>query len=93
MSNLHNIIDEQKLELARRVLSHFSIPVIREKSLANLDRWKARGVDTTVYREWREILTNTDESVLIDAMIGESDNSNRLRQSPPYVGLLPRDSE
>lgn len=32
-----------------------------------------------------------DSEMIRDAMIGESERSTRLRQSPPYVGLLSED--
>jgi hypothetical protein len=44
-----------------------------------------------VYAEWQEILESATDGELFAAMLGRDENSNRLRQSPPYVGLLPRE--
>jgi hypothetical protein len=45
---------------------------------------------TPAYDEWMEILGG-DDGALFAAMLGRDERSNRLRQSPPYVGMLPRE--
>jgi len=42
----------------------------------------------SAYDEWTEILENGGDGALFAAMLGRDDNSIRLRQSMPYVGLL-----
>ena len=35
--------------------------------------------------------TEPNDGQLFEAMLGRNEHSNQLRQSPPYVGLLPRE--
>jgi hypothetical protein len=59
--------------------------------LANLHRWKAQGAWVSAYGEWTAILERGSDDELFAAMLGRDDNSIRLRQSMPYVGLLPEE--
>jgi antitoxin component of MazEF toxin-antitoxin module len=88
---LHAMLDELKRKLASEVVSRFTPNLIRAQGLANLSRWRKNGVWGPVYAEWQEILETAGNGDLFAAMLGRDENSNRLRQSPPYVGLLPRD--
>ena len=45
----------------------------------------------SAYDEWRELIERGDDSELYAAMLGRDARANRLRQSPPYAGLLPRE--
>ncbi|HEX6764461.1 MAG TPA: hypothetical protein VF103_03265 [Polyangiaceae bacterium] len=84
-------LDDLKRSLAHAVVAHFSASEIRAKGLANLHHWKAIGSWVSAYDEWLEILRRGDDGELFLAMLGRDERSNRLRQSPPYVGLLPRE--
>jgi antitoxin component of MazEF toxin-antitoxin module len=86
-----DVLDELKLRLAAAVTARCTPNEIRAKSLANLHRWKANGVWVSAYDEWRRILETGDDGQLFAAMLSRDERSNRLRQSPPYVGLLPHD--
>ena len=88
--NQQLVLDDLKLAISMEVVSRFSVKEIRKKSRENLARWKKSGTWGAAYQEWREIIANPDAELLIKAMIGRDDNSNRLRQSMPYVGLLPK---
>ena len=85
----HDALDELKRELAAAVIDRFTAPRIRAHGLANLHRWKAAGSWVSAYDEWKGILENGDDGELFAIMLGRDERSNRLRQSPPYVGLLP----
>ncbi len=87
--NPHLSLDDLKLAISMEAVSRFSLEAIRKKSRDNLARWKKQGTWGPVYAEWRDILKQGDAE-LVRAMIGRDDQSNRLRQSMPYVGLLPR---
>jgi antitoxin component of MazEF toxin-antitoxin module len=87
----HDVLDELKRRLASEVVSRFTSKLIRAHSLANLSRWRKNGVWGPVYAEWQQILEIASDGDLFAAMLGRDENSNRLRQSPPYVGLLPRE--
>ena len=85
------ILDEHKRKLAAAVASCCTPSLIRAHSLANLHRWQKQGVWVSAYDEWKEIMGNSDDGELFAAMLGRDEYANRLRQSPPYVGLLPRE--
>ena len=84
-------LDELKRELALAVVRLFTPREIRAQSLANLHRWKHQGMWVSAYDEWRELIERGDDGELYAAMLGRDERANRLRQSPPYVGLLPRE--
>jgi hypothetical protein len=86
--NPHLLIDDRKLWIAQAVLKAAKLSIIRARSLANLQRWKAKGTWGPVYDEWWEIMTNASDRYLIDVMTGECDEANRLRQSMPYTGII-----
>ena len=88
--NPHLILDDLKLAISMEVVSRFSLDEIRRKSRENLARWKKQGTWGPAYTEWRSLLKQGDAE-LIKTMIGRDDRSTRLRQSMPYVGLLPKD--
>lgn len=81
-------LDREKHELACKVIEHYSLEEIRRRSLENLDRWSKNGVTPLVYKEWEALLKNGSDQDLLIAMVGLNDDSNRLRQSPPYIGML-----
>ncbi len=87
----HEARDELKRKLAVAVIARFALNFVRRHSLANLRRWKVRGTWVSAYDEWKRILESNDDGELYLAMLGRDERSNRLRQSPPYAGLLPRD--
>jgi antitoxin component of MazEF toxin-antitoxin module len=89
--NEHARLDALKRAIAVEVLSRFVPAEIRRRGLENLARWKAAGTWPPVYREWEALLRSDDDAALIRAMASEDEESNRLRQSPPYVGMLPKD--
>jgi antitoxin component of MazEF toxin-antitoxin module len=84
-------LDELKRRLAVAVTARCTANEIRAQSLANLERWQNAGSWVSAYDEWRQLLLTGDDGALFAAMLGRDERSNRLRQSPPYVGLLPRD--
>jgi hypothetical protein len=86
----HAELDEHKRRLAAAVVSAFSANHIRAHSMANLQRWKENGVWGLAYQEWQRLLENAADGELFAVMLGRDERSNRLRQSPPYVGMLPR---
>jgi antitoxin component of MazEF toxin-antitoxin module len=85
----HAALDELKRSLAVEVVDRFTARRIRAQSLANLHRWRACGSWVSAYDEWKAILEGEDDGELFAAMLGRDERSHRLRQSAPYVGLLP----
>lgn len=88
MENVHDRLDIFKLAAAKAVLETTEMPKLREHGISNLVRWRNSGVWCSAYGEWLELLTEGSDAEVIDAMIGQGENANRLRQSPPYTGLL-----
>jgi antitoxin component of MazEF toxin-antitoxin module len=84
-----DLLDNLKREIALEVLSTFNLEVIRQRSIDNLRRWKKARVWGPAYEEWLEIMKNGEDRRLIHAMAGRDQESNRLRQSMPYTGMLP----
>jgi hypothetical protein len=77
--------------LAPAVVRQFTPREIRAQSMANLHRWKKQGSWVSAYGEWEAILDGGSDGELLAALLGRDEDSNRLRQSPPHVGLLARD--
>lgn len=87
----HAALDELKRRLAVAVVSRFTANHIRAHSTANLHRWQQAGSWVSAYDEWQAILESGDDGALFSAMLGRDERSERLRQSPPYVGMLSRE--
>lgn len=87
----HETLDELKRQLAAAVVTRCTSSQIRAHGLANLHRWKISGAWVSAYDEWQTILETGSDGELFATVLGRDERSNRLRQSPPYVGLLPRD--
>ena len=88
MTSIHARLDALKLLTAIAVLNHVGTSAIRVKGIANLDRWNSNGVWVSAHDEWRVLLTSGSDDELIAVMTGRTEHANRLRQSPPYTGLL-----
>jgi hypothetical protein len=86
----HQELDELRWAISLAVVRRCTAREIRAKSLANLHRWKQHEVWVSAFDEWNEILKSEDDGRLYAAMLGRDENAVRLRQSMPYVGLLPQ---
>lgn len=86
--NPHLLLDDLKLWLSQAALSLADLKTIRERSLLNLQRWKAQGTWGPVYDEWWELMTHASDDQIIQIMTGEGGEPNRLRQSIPYTGIV-----
>ncbi len=86
----HQELDKLRHSLSLAVVRQYAPREIRAQILANLERWKRQGVWVSAYDEWREIAQSGDDGALFAAMLGWDEDAVRLRQSMPYVGLLPQ---
>lgn len=86
--NAQDVQDQRKLRMATLIVERFPLDMIRSRSLENLDRWIKNGVWVSAFDEWRHLLTHGNDAQVIAVMTGLDQNSNRLRQSAPYAGLL-----
>ena len=87
----HQALDELKRRIALAVVRTFTPTEIRAQMLANLHRWRAQGTWGPAYDEWQAIAQSKDDGALFAVMLGRDDNAARLRQSMPFVGLLPQE--
>jgi hypothetical protein len=88
MPNRHEKLDRLKLLSAMAILKEYDLSTIRQTSLANLDRWIAKGTWVSAFDEWRKLMSTGSDAEVISTMTGLDERSNRLRQSPPYAGLI-----
>lgn len=86
----HYELDQLRHALSLAVVRHYTPREIRAQILANLDRWERQGAWVSAYDEWRRIAQVDDDGMLFAAMLGRDEDAVRLRQSMPYVGLLPQ---
>jgi antitoxin component of MazEF toxin-antitoxin module len=87
----HEALDELKRSIALAVVRDFTPRQIRAQILANLVRWQSQGMWVSAYDEWRALAEQPDDGALFAAMLGHDEHAVRLRQSMPFVGLLPQD--
>jgi hypothetical protein len=86
--NAQSVLDDVKLRLAKAIVDSFDVAVIRSKSLENLEKWRELGAWSSALDEWTIILQKGNDDQVRDVMLGVDERANRLRQSPPYAGLL-----
>ncbi|MHB8812692.1 MAG: AbrB/MazE/SpoVT family DNA-binding domain-containing protein [Steroidobacteraceae bacterium] len=87
----HEKLDELRRSIALAVVRRHTPREIRAQILANLHRWKDRGVWGRAYEEWQDIASGSDDGRLFAVMLGRDEDAVRLRQSAPFVGLLPKE--
>lgn len=87
----HEELDRLRRSISLAIVRRFTAREIRAQIRANLHRWKRQGVWGAAYEEWRALAEGDDDGELFAAMLGHDDNAIRLRQSAPFVGLLPRE--
>lgn len=86
--NMQDRLNEVKDALAKEILARHDVATIRAKGISNLDRWKAKGTWCSAYDEWRQILIAGSDEEVVTAMTNKHEHFVRLRQSPPYPGML-----
>ncbi|HZZ95364.1 MAG TPA: AbrB/MazE/SpoVT family DNA-binding domain-containing protein [Usitatibacter sp.] len=90
-TNSQLALDRFKRALALEVLRRYALEQVRERSLANLARWQKAGAWNAAHAEWRQVLAEGTDAQLLALMAGEDEHANQLRQSMPFVGMLPPD--
>jgi antitoxin component of MazEF toxin-antitoxin module len=84
-------LDELHRLMALAVVRRHTSREIRAQILANLHRWKQQGAWGAAYQEWLDIASDCDDGRLYAAMLGSNEETARMRQSAPFVGLLSKD--
>lgn len=87
----HRALDELRRSIAFAVVRQFTSQQIRAQMLANLHRWKNQDAWVPAYDEWQRLAEQKDDGALFAAMLGRDETPVRLRQSMPFVGMLPRE--
>jgi hypothetical protein len=83
-------LNDLKWSIALAVVRDFTPAQIRAQILANLHRWRKQGTWVSAYDAWRNIARRGGDGELFAAMLGHDDTATRLRESMPFVGLLPQ---
>jgi hypothetical protein len=86
-SEAHQHLDSINWLIANEVVTCFPMGEIRRSCKRNLLLWKEHGIWPIVYQEWYDLLEHGTDLMAYDAILGDSGNSKRLRQSAPYVGM------
>lgn len=89
----HDVIDRRSLELNRMVVNKIRRqPELMDFVRQNLDRTLS-GPDLSesckdALREWRTILSVKSFDEILDILVEDSHEGQRLRQSTPFTGIL-----
>jgi hypothetical protein len=88
----HAEINQVSLEMGRRVADRLRArPELLEIARANLARWSVQNASADsllrCYAEWQEILSRPLTEICA-LLVSETDDTQRLRQNSPFVGVL-----
>lgn len=91
--NAHAGRDDEKMRLHRAIAQHLLRDPKRVLAIAraNLRRWREQDADTPYYEEWDDLLRTLSVQELADLIVADSEEARRLRQSTPFVGVVPRE--
>jgi hypothetical protein len=90
----HDWIDERSRALALRVAEHARQDLtVFDRALDRVRRHRddPRARRVAALAEWEYILTSEPHSTVLELLIEDSERGQRLRQSSPFVGILPRE--
>lgn len=64
-------------------------PALFEKAKENLNRWKKRlNPWPRCYQEWEQIINDNSVEQVLEILLQDNDEGQRLRQSDPFVGIM-----
>ena len=88
--NRHKLLDKVSLAWHTAISNKLARdPTLVKIAIGNLDRWRdQRGYEERAYAEWRRILTEEGTDEIIRILSSDSHESDRLRQSTPFTGIL-----
>lgn len=91
--NAHTRRDDEKLRLHRAVARELLRDPERVLAIArtNLRRWRDRNTDAPYYEEWEDLLHTLSVQELAALIVRDSEEARRLRQSTPFVDVVPRE--
>lgn len=86
----HRCIDEGNLAYHRAVAAYLRVhPDVIHRALANIDRWERRRGPYPYYDVWRRLLSERSAEEIVTAITADDEHGRALRQSTPFVGILP----
>lgn len=65
-----------------------SNPLLMEKAKSNLQNWLEKTPNVSAWLEWKEILETKSLEEILEIIIDETDEGQRLRSSSPFAGLV-----
>ena len=65
-----------------------SNPGLIEKAKSNLRNWLRKTPNVTAWLEWEEILETKSFNEVLEIVVAESDEGQRLRSSSPFAGII-----
>ena len=68
-----------------------SNPKLMEIAKRNLDKWLLTNPKVEAWLEWKRLLENESLEKILEIITLESDESQRLRSSSPFVGIITKD--
>lgn len=91
--NAHAKRDEERLQLHRVIARMLLEDPERVLSIArdNLRRWRLQDPDAPYYEEWDQLLRGSGAAELAELLVADSEDARRLRQSTPFVGVVPQE--
>ena len=83
-------LDEFSLRLHREIAKRLRRDASEVMQIArkNLSRWLAAQPDVAALLEWKSLLENSSLENLIEIITENTDESQRLRSSSPFAGVL-----
>ena len=89
----HDLIDRRSLELNRLVAEKIRqqpelMDFVRSKLDRTLSESRLSESCKDALREWQTILSNHSSNEVLEILIEDSDEGQRLRQSSPFSGIL-----
>ncbi len=63
-------------------------PILIETAKSNLTKWLEKTPNVNAWLEWQNILETKSLKNVIDLMLVETDEGQRLRSSSPFAGLV-----
>jgi hypothetical protein len=89
----HQWMDRVDLAMARRIAEKIrEKPELMQIAWAQLRRWKKMDHDwPACFREWEHIMKENSPDRVLQILTQDNDEGQRLRQSDPFIGILPEE--
>lgn len=86
--NKHEILNRRSLEFGKAICTKLEQePDLIQIAQDNILRWEKKGNMTPVLKEWKTLLYGSRQRIY-EIMIGTDSESQRIRSSNPFAGVL-----